>query len=514
MNKNVIINNLVFVLLFISISTLYAQPNTNIYLYDIVEKEGKISFENIRTIANNTGYNNQPSFYDDNTLLFVSTRNGQTDIVQYTIDQGDYKWLTDTPGGSEYSPLRIPNSTHISAIRLDTTGFQRLYKYNYDTGKSNLLLDRLKVGYHVWDNKDQLITAVLVKDEMNLMLSYLPEKKSNTVDMGVGRSLHKIPESNLISFISAQKGAGLISSYNPVSGEIKGLINMPFNAQDMCWLNKDTVLIPNGKSILSASVKSKNKELTTVQTFKEKEIYKISRMIVSPDGKYLAVVSDESPELLVDRQVDTFNLGDLEGFVGCFSDSVSVNIFPDQKLYSGKNKMRTNYGQHMAKQLKTQVAVVKRIKINNVIIDEEIVKEGSEAYHQAAIYEIDRGQIAAMTFIHEAKPPSPVIEETVQKQLNAYNSRNLAAFMSHYADDAVIYNFPNRVSLTGKNEIRASYANFFERASDLHANIKSRIVVGNKVIDDEIVHIGSSNFRAVAVYEIENGLIKKVTFIR
>jgi len=120
---------LALLVLLSSVYSLFAQPNTNIYLYDIVEKSGKISFENMRAISDQNGYENQPSFYDKNTLLFVADRNGQTDIVKYNINERSYKWVTNTPGGSEYSPNRIPDSDDISAVRLDTTGLQRLYRY-------------------------------------------------------------------------------------------------------------------------------------------------------------------------------------------------------------------------------------------------------------------------------------------------------------------------------------------------------------------------------------------------
>lgn len=191
---------IILFVIFLSVKT-FAQPNTEVHLVDIIKVDGKITLANLRNISNNQGYDNQPSFYDDNTILFSSTRNRQTDIAKYNISTDSISWITNTPEGSEYSPLRIPNSDNISAIRLDTTGLQRLYLNDIKNGKSAPLIADLKVGYHVWDTDQQLVTAVLVKDGMNLMLNYLPEDKNNTVDESVGRSLHKIPNTNLVSFI-------------------------------------------------------------------------------------------------------------------------------------------------------------------------------------------------------------------------------------------------------------------------------------------------------------------------
>lgn len=501
-----------FPVLLISACTLFAQPNTNVYLFDIVQHYPGVSFENMRIVSNQNGYDNQPSFYDNETIIFVSTRNEQTDIAKYDIASGTASWLTNTPLGSEYSPLRIPNSEDISAIRLDKNGLQRLYRYGNESWQPTLLIDKLKVGYHVWDTEDQLITSVLVKDGMNLMLNYLPENKNNTIDQGVGRSLHKIPSSKSISFISSANGSGMIASYNTQTGKIKDLFNMPSNAQDMCWLNKTEILIPNGKQIMLATLGEEN-ALNVLHEFKEKEIYNISRMAVSPDGRHLVLVTDDNPEMIIDKQVETFNSKDLNGFASCFSDSVEVRNFPNIGLYAGRSKIKANYGQHMAENFDTQVEVVQRIVMGDVIIDEEIVKENGETYHQAAIYEVENGQIKSMTFIHENTPPLET-ENIVKRQLEAYNARNIDLFVDTYTEDVTLADFPETITLTGKPALRDSYTDFFKRAKDLNCTINNRIVVGNKVIDEEVVSIGNAKFKAVAIYEIDNNLIKKVTFIR
>ena len=59
---------------FFFISTTLAQ-NTEVHLFDIKNTDGKLSLVNHRNVSNNDGYDNQPSFYNDNLLAFVSTRN-------------------------------------------------------------------------------------------------------------------------------------------------------------------------------------------------------------------------------------------------------------------------------------------------------------------------------------------------------------------------------------------------------------------------------------------------------
>jgi hypothetical protein len=62
--------------------------------------------------------------------------------------------------------------------------------------------------------------------------------------------------------------------------------------------------------------------------------------------------------------------------------------------------------------------------------------------------------------------------------------------------------------------MRKDYISWFERAPDLKATIKKRIVIGNKVIDEEQIIANGKIFNTVAIYEIKNGRIRKVTFMQ
>lgn len=105
-------------------------------------------------------------------------------------------------------------------------------------------------------------------------------------------------------------------------------------------------------------------------------------------------------------------------------------------------------------------------------------------------------------------------EALVQRQLNAYNARNLEAFLDTYDDDVELYNFPDQLTNKGKAEMRKRYEPFFASATNLYCEVVTRMVLGNKIIDQEKVRAGSKVLKAAAVYEIEKGKIKRVTFIR
>ena len=116
--------------------------------------------------------------------------------------------------------------------------------------------------------------------------------------------------------------------------------------------------------------------------------------------------------------------------------------------------------------------------------------------------------------------PEELIQESpvdlVQRQLNAYNARNLEAFVATYTPDVVLYTFPDRVILTGRDALRERYGRLFTENPGLHARLLGRITLGNYVIDREQV-IGRADGRilnAIAIYQVQGGRIGKVWFIR
>lgn len=112
----------------------------------------------------------------------------------------------------------------------------------------------------------------------------------------------------------------------------------------------------------------------------------------------------------------------------------------------------------------------------------------------------------------QAAPASP--EAIVDAQLEAYNERDLDAFLASYSEDVVLATYPNVVTQTGKAEMRARYAKSFANPN-VRAEILRRIVLGNTVIDHERITAppAKGQLEAVAIYEIAGGKIVRVTFV-
>lgn len=105
--------------------------------------------------------------------------------------------------------------------------------------------------------------------------------------------------------------------------------------------------------------------------------------------------------------------------------------------------------------------------------------------------------------------------DLAQQQLQAYNKRDIEAFLEPYSDSVKVYEFPNKLMYKGKETMRKSYAEMFKGFPELNCTLKSRVVVGNTVIDEEQVLIkkGMPLIHAVAIYKIALGKIQEVYFI-
>ena len=111
-------------------------------------------------------------------------------------------------------------------------------------------------------------------------------------------------------------------------------------------------------------------------------------------------------------------------------------------------------------------------------------------------------------------PPSP--EDLAQMQLNAYNARDLEAFLAVYHPEVEVYRFPSTPLFQGREHMREVYEKFFDSAEKLHCRLVGRLTYGATVIDREYVTgiPGKDALEAIAIYEIEGDLIRKVWFVQ
>lgn len=79
-----------------------------------------------------------------------------------------------------------------------------------------------------------------------------------------------------------------------------------------------------------------------------------------------------------------------------------------------------------------------------------------------------------------------------------------------------VYDFPATLRFKGKSAMRTRYARVFGDPT-LHATISKRIAMDNTIVDQEQVRLrfpdGAGTLNAVAIYDVRDGKIARVTFI-
>ncbi|MFE8703125.1 nuclear transport factor 2 family protein [Cytobacillus sp. FJAT-54145] len=102
----------------------------------------------------------------------------------------------------------------------------------------------------------------------------------------------------------------------------------------------------------------------------------------------------------------------------------------------------------------------------------------------------------------------------VERQLKAYNEKNIDAFMECYSEDIQVYKFPNTLRFSKKEEMREHYDKMFQAFPNLNADVVKRVEQAPYCIDHEyITGKEKEPFHATALYEIKDDIITKVWFL-
>jgi hypothetical protein len=381
-------------------SVIFSQINTEIHVFDLFKDGEKYLLKNGKNLSNNPGYDSQPYFFDDSRVIFASTRNGNTDIALYDLKQNnpEFYYISQTEKGGEYSPQRIPFSSDVSAVRLDDNGLQRFYRYHYKTKKPTELIADLKVAYPAWFDKKTVVAVSIVNDSLELFVCDLKMKKNISVAKHVGRSVHKIPNSELMSFTSKEnKENWVLKSLNPKTNEIKTITSLG-KSEDVTWLPNGILLISKGNSIYQFNPK-KDKQPKLFFSFTDKNIHNISRITVNSNGTKLALVAEVSPEYLAQEQLDGYNNRDIEAFLKPYAKNVKVYKYPNKLNYEGLEKMRVAYANFFKNTKDLHCKLLKRIVHKNKVIDYEFVTANGHTFKAVAIYTMENGKIISVTFM-------------------------------------------------------------------------------------------------------------------
>lgn len=109
-------------------------------------------------------------------------------------------------------------------------------------------------------------------------------------------------------------------------------------------------------------------------------------------------------------------------------------------------------------------------------------------------------------------PPSIDPATIIQRQLDAYNARDIEALLATYAADAEVFEHPSKLLASGSAALRERFSARFQEPN-LYAALLGRTVMGNMVVDHEEVSRtfpeGKGKIRLLMIYEVREGKIAK-----
>jgi hypothetical protein len=108
-------------------------------------------------------------------------------------------------------------------------------------------------------------------------------------------------------------------------------------------------------------------------------------------------------------------------------------------------------------------------------------------------------------------PQTPL--EIVNKRMEFYNKHNFTEFIKLYAPDVEIYTYPNKLLATGTDNIISIFKPKFI-AKSIKVEIVSQMYNGSYVINHEIVTENGIQTKYISIYEVKDGFIKSVRFVR
>ncbi len=276
-----------------SLNILFAQPNTDVYLFDIENTDKGLVLSDMINISNNPGYDNQPSFTYENRLLYAGNNDGQIDIALYNLETKSNSWLNSKTEGGEYSPQKLPIGDDVVAVRLDPDGLQRLYAYNKNYDSPKMIFEELAVAYFFFYTNNSVVSAVLGDDSLDLVISNLAEKTHDTLLVDVGRSIHGVPYGKSVSYTAINEEKNHDLYLLDIDGDLESyfVCQLPIGVEDYTWLNETQIIIGSRNKLYIYDT-MEDSEWKEVASLEEYNISNITRLAVSPEGTKLALVGE------------------------------------------------------------------------------------------------------------------------------------------------------------------------------------------------------------------------------
>jgi Tol biopolymer transport system component len=270
-------------------------PNSDVFLAKIVRSGDSLSLSAAENITRRPGYDNQPAFLTDATALLYTAvdSSGQADIWRYELRTRRHTRVTRT-AESEYSPTMMPGSTRFSVVRVERDSTQRLWSFRLDGSDPQVVLEALApIGYHAW--LDQFRVAVFVLGSPSTLHVLRRDGSEDEVRASnVGRTIQRVPAQDWYSFVQLDSTRTPWIVAQPFEGgAVSRLVRLPDDNEFYTWAPDGTLLSATKSAIVRWNgVSGEGSAWLPVTSATALDVRNITRLAVSPDGRWLAFVAE------------------------------------------------------------------------------------------------------------------------------------------------------------------------------------------------------------------------------
>ncbi len=106
-------------------------------------------------------------------------------------------------------------------------------------------------------------------------------------------------------------------------------------------------------------------------------------------------------EMVVQKQLEAYNNGDLEAFLNTYSEDIKIFNHPNTLTMEGISALRERYGKLFKENPNNHAEIVNRVTQGNFVIDKEHItgRSNGQELFAIAIYQVHEGKITNVWFI-------------------------------------------------------------------------------------------------------------------
>src|ERR1700741_516592 len=277
-------------------------PETDIWLYEKKKTPTGIILHKGTNITNRPGYDNQPHFSPDSKLLyFVAVKEDkQADIYSYSIGNKKTVQLTKTPE-SEYSPTVTPDKKSLACVvvLVDSSqiilplsikdGYVSAYPNHKDKFEDQQISLFDSVGYFSFLNADTVLYYKL-SEPHSLRARSITKGTDVLIAENITRAFKPAAAAKFFYVVKEEKG-NVVRMYDTRLKKSEEYAVTKTDNEDFIWDKTLGLIKSDGSKIMRY-----NPDLKTwveLGDFSAAGISKITRFALSPNGRFLALVSNK-----------------------------------------------------------------------------------------------------------------------------------------------------------------------------------------------------------------------------